>query len=371
MSSNQEDYNTPSHDDVHNLPTSKDRHIVDLETLPTTPTKLASIVVNDDNDMIDAVPFSDQVGGHSPCARLKDNPNVVCKPSGDRELAFYQQHLPPVLKEFLPEFFGVKLVRIHAQPKQSMDDSLGIDECALSSPKKNEVEQALIKHDENANGDCSWFEHCLERHLVKGNLKNTECILLENLTLHMNKPCIMDLKMGTRTYKDDASDKKRIRAIQKAEETTTSSLGLRVCGLKLFNCDTNMYTFEDKYKGRELTPETIKDTFHRFLQSNSNASSRKFIVDKMLSRIDELRAVIASLHRFRFYSSSLLLMFDASPSDPEHVHADLRMIDFANTFCYVDGGDALPGDLDISKPDEGYLFGLDSLVTLLQSSIVD
>ena len=56
-------------------------------------------------------PSTPQVGGHTPCARVRQQ-SLVCKPlsSSQREYEFYQKHAPQPLEEFLPRYFGVRSV---------------------------------------------------------------------------------------------------------------------------------------------------------------------------------------------------------------------------------------------------------------------
>jgi hypothetical protein len=60
-----------------------------------------------------------------------------------------------------------------------------------------------------------------------------EYILLENVTARFNYPCILDLKMGRRQYADIDSDKKRQSKIKKCESSTSSTLGVRLCGMQV------------------------------------------------------------------------------------------------------------------------------------------
>ena len=54
--------------------------------------------------------------------------------------------------------------------------------------------------------------------------------MMRDLTAPYRKPCVMDLKIGTRQHGDDASHAKRLHQIEKCNITTSSRLGLRICG---------------------------------------------------------------------------------------------------------------------------------------------
>lgn len=84
------------------------------------------------------------------------------------------------------------------------------------------------------------------------------CLLLEDVLSDFGRPCVLDLKVGMRTYRDDATPEKRRRAIEKARQTTTGSLGFRLCGMQVFDQDSRQYLCRNKYTGRGLTPDTVK-----------------------------------------------------------------------------------------------------------------
>lgn len=58
--------------------------------------------------------------------------------------------------------------------------------------------------------------------------------MLENLTFKYRYPCVLDLKMGTRQYGDDAPESKRKSQTAKAANTTTITLGVRLAGMQVF-----------------------------------------------------------------------------------------------------------------------------------------
>ncbi len=62
------------------------------------------------------------------------------------------------------------------------------------------------------------------------SLPSTLHVVLEDLTAAFHRPCIADIKLGTRHHGDDAPPEKAALHEEKARSTTSHSLGLRLCG---------------------------------------------------------------------------------------------------------------------------------------------
>ena len=59
--------------------------------------------------------------------------------------------------------------------------------------------------------------------------------MLENLSHRFLKPNILDIKLGTRLYDDEASEEKKARMIQAAKNTTSFETGVRLTGFQVSN----------------------------------------------------------------------------------------------------------------------------------------
>uniref|UniRef100_A0A8C8SHB5 Kinase n=1 Tax=Pelusios castaneus TaxID=367368 RepID=A0A8C8SHB5_9SAUR len=283
----------------------------------------------------------------------------------------------------------------HPQLTEAIGDSCP-GKMPLNTEHKYHMDVSALMEDANGNqperdGYNPWGLYCHQQHLNHMSSKCNEnklhqYLLLENVVSQYKYPCILDLKMGTRQHGDDASEEKAARHIKRCKESTSKSLGARICGMQVYQADTDQFLCKDKYYGRKLSPDGFRQAFYQFLHNGNRL--RTDLLKPIVSMLKALQSVIKKQSSYRFYSSSLLIIYDGQerkeeketldnhsqghfqninctmPHGTDHPKVDVRMIDFAHTTCKGSKYNHIIYD----GPDQGYIFGLENIVKILENT---
>lgn len=173
-------------------------------------------------------------------------------------------------------------------------------------------------------------------------------IILENLTHGMHMPNIIDLKLGTRLFANDASLEKQERMIKVANETTSGTFcitegtlvvitgiyGIRIAGLQVYK-NQNLVRQNSNW-GKNLDHASLKSEIRSFFSQAEK--------DQVMAQLESVLAIVKGTS-MECFSCSLLVCYNDE-------HLKIKLIDFQHS---VIGGASM---------DTGMVLGLQSLIDI-------
>lgn len=259
-------------------------------------------IIAEDVSFITLTKFN-KIGGHS--LIYKYDRYIIKEMNEENRLYDLMQKQYPLLNQFLPEYMGTIKLKIN-------DDSL-----------------------------------------------EGEYIILEDLTYQMEEPFIMDLKMGTRQYGLKSLDDKIKSQKLKCKNSTSLNLGVRLCGLQIINSN-GKFELYDKYYGRQLDRQQFMNSLLKFL-NNKYAYNLLIKCLNIVKQLETIYGMIKELTNFRFYGSSLLMIYD-NINDSNVI---IKLIDFSKSFIISEDQSDNSKYLKTLK-DYGYLKGVFNLIELIK-----
>lgn len=252
-----------------------------------------------------------------------------------------------------------------ADQQQPLAIAAAQDSGAVFLPVSGDAPTAPAQTDESGHqpgADSSTgksHHHALEQHWVPSGGKKLETglsIVLENIACGFRRPNVLDVKLGARLWADDAPPAKRNKLDAVSKETTSSVLGYRIAGMKVWtgkNGETDEGTHTDpyatKYEGAEGAKGEVieKDGFRRydkwygrsFNEGNVKQGFETFLAGAKAGKVDRSKLIAGRLAKelkniqevleaeeSRMYSASVLVVYEGDPEAMEHALEEEKKI---------------------------------------------
>jgi hypothetical protein len=197
-------------------------------------------------------------------------------------------------------------------------------------------------------------------------IKLNSYILLNNITKNFSKPCVLDIKLGTKTFEPDAPEEKKSYELKKYPPQ--SDFGFRLTAMRIYDpsnakSDECGFVYYPKQFGRSRrTRQSLKEALILFLGGDTLPkdirANRSAAIQRILSRLKMIKAWFRDNNSFAFYGSSILIIYEGETvhNGGDGVELDMaraKMIDFGRVRRQ-------PGGYC------GYLRGLTTLIILLE-----
>ncbi|XP_030628262.1 inositol polyphosphate multikinase [Chanos chanos] len=132
---------------------------------------------------------------------------------------------------------------------------------------------------------------------------------LEDVTRSFHQPCIMDVKIGRKSYDPFASQEKREQQIKKYP--LMEEIGFLLLGMRVYQVNSGSYITHDQFYGRSLKKDTLKEGLAKFFHNGEQL--RKDAVSLSISKVRNILRWFEGQKQLHFYASSLLFVYEGSP----------------------------------------------------------
>ncbi|XP_052266097.1 inositol polyphosphate multikinase-like isoform X2 [Dreissena polymorpha] len=138
---------------------------------------------------------------------------------------------------------------------------------------------------------------------------------LENLVSRFRRPCVVDIKMGKKTYDPEAGPAKIAKEMTKFPNV--EKFGFQFTGMQTYDPFEERMKFYDKFFCRSLGEDEVVlkglGTFFNF-KHGLRKDAIRVILDKLL----EIEHWFVTQKRFSFYASSLLLIYEGDMQQTDY-----------------------------------------------------
>lgn len=308
------------------------------------------------------VPSKHQAAGHDGCLISIGDNSIFAKLTNQQEIDFYNetqllsqddedQQLGSKLIDWMPVFMGTL-----TQSDITKHDPNSLVMPVLNEDKKR-VEQKLGDDDKDSEEDDKQY------------------IVLQNLYGGYVNPSILDIKLGSKLFDENATAEKAERLGKVSDSTTSGTLNFRICGMKLYNgsldkmpanvfdgmektmklvrendADSNYIEF-DKYFGRSLSKDNVADGLALLFGQFENTFIKRKLLETFLKRLQLLYNCLLDAE-VRIISGSLLFIVENDTHKWEPVMDNDELYESRDSLIRSDFIDDDDGDDDNLDSDQ-------------------
>ncbi|XP_050347566.1 inositol polyphosphate multikinase [Nymphalis io] len=135
-------------------------------------------------------------------------------------------------------------------------------------------------------------------------------IMLEDLTERMLEPCIMDVKIGRRTW-DPLATEEKIKKEQSKYKQCKEEYGFCIPGYQVYKLATGKLQKYNKEYGKKLHGPMVRTAIKNFLNGLGGSVCRALLLQQ-LSALWALQRWAARARPLALFAASLLLVYDAA-----------------------------------------------------------
>jgi len=212
-------------------------------------------------------------------------------------------------------------------------------------------------HSPTASPEVAQFLEFIPQFFGTCNKKNGRFMMIENLVGSMKKPCIMDIKVGAKTYGPDATDEKKVQQDAKYAGTK-KPFGFSVLGMSVYQGETKENNVvHSKGYGKNLNEDNIIEFPQEYFDKENATARTKEMIEIIIKKLEKIQELFEQQKTFHIFASSILFVYDAEALITDEALEDnivVKMIDFAHPF-------PANGELD-----ENYLNGVTNLVSIFK-----
>lgn len=236
-----------------------------------------------------------QAAGHKG-AKTSSSGELFFKPTTAPEFEFYnelQNH--PEWLDIVPTYYG------SLTESDSQSDAVDVAELVIK-----QVPTFGDTNSTDATGEAPKADN------------GKKLLVLQSAMFGITQPAVLDCKLGSQLWDENAPQEKRDRLDKVAQETTSSSLSVRIAGMSTWSGTRTDYgkQFGRDLKTEEFTKVGLSSFFPKEGENTSTADLdlRNMILEYFVGRMDVIIQVLEK-EEFEMRSASVFMVYEADKNE--------------------------------------------------------